>query len=1357
MDAILTRKTSENIFFNQTIIFLCLILLFSCQKVICKTLPPSFHNINLNNKQSDIIIKKSHTSNDHKKNNTLLHSKNIVKKNIVLNAQSSSSEPWSNAFNFKKTWGTQVDPRTGTLTAYVKVGSMISNLNHGPNINLQVSYSSSSKANIDGLGVGWRWNLAHFNPATNQLATSQGQIFNLQETKDGTWQPRYHKLHDIQITGNKKTNFVITYSNGLREILNNDGFETRLEQQNGYGVTFNYVSGTNLLSNICDDQGHKIVLTRKAGSLIITSDDTYGKPVSIWLHYLNDELRSISLSGADNNNSSMNIYIQYDGHLLNNISYPSGLQKNITYDCDSEMPVESYSYDQHYLCVVSQESTDPGANQPEMTVNYSYGKSNANEHNYLGFNSGLSTIPGLSTDVLFAAPTNYTYTTKQDNGTITQIHTYNKYHLLINVQLISDRTGHLLSSVHNFFCRTDEYDGCANTSFTDLPVTYSLPLKVVTKIWGEYSESPAVETIEHSYDMYGRLTSTTDSYGRKQIITYCPASGNAACPAEPPKWSLSTMVQSVIMQPADTLSAPPTKPLTIQSFYQKMPNITGSDYILVPKLKIVSSNNQKIVTTRQYYDNKKDPFEYGLLKTIKVTGTLSSDKTLTSVTKNYYYILGTDKTTRTTYSTIKISANQFSRSPAKTISMFTNQVLKITDPENKDIVYYHYDKQGRMIQTDSGAGTAFLVSKYYQYKISPQQVQLTIINSNGVQKKIIFDGLGRALTLLREAISTSGKAEPGKWILAKKRAYDSGGHVISKQNYYTDASNNLHYLTTTFDYDDLGRLIRKHLPDHETLVKEYDDLDRCVVNFRYDSKMVHSAIIVTHSNILDKPVRQSVFPANFINSNAITAISLCEISDIPPVARTSLVAYDGFGRAIKFTDQKGRVVTENYDALGHVTDIINPAGDKIHNVYNLTGQLVQKWIIPANNGKQTSKKYLLDSAQYNAAGKLLWKAGEDGKKTTYTYTADGQIATMTTPAGHILSWQYNDIGLPVNETIDNKQLLHTDYNPVTGLPFKKTDITGTSTWTYSDDGKIEQIQHIGANSYPNYSFQWQYDNNRRITSVTDQFGNKRSISYDALGRISSASYQKVNGTTLQIFKPFYNGFSKIVKAIYGSGMIRNIHYNNYNKVDDVYDTLAGKQLAEWKYTYDKTGNIVSMVHNTGEQQQAILHYQYDILNNLTTMSCSGSTGLPLCPRDTSLHGSNLQHAPIIISQHYFFNSLNRMTQVKEQLLDTDGKKTSSKVVNYGYGDEQAPLRLQQISIAWNDNAEQTTHFTYDATGNMMIDSSGNRMTYNAFNQITSVVNPEGKKTNYYYDGSGREIREKDATDDIRTMFYVGKT
>ena len=57
----------------------------------------------------------------------------------------------------------------------------------------------------------------------------------------------------------KKSNFVITYANALRETLNHDGYETRLEQQDSRSVNFEYLPGTHLLSRITDDSGTNFI------------------------------------------------------------------------------------------------------------------------------------------------------------------------------------------------------------------------------------------------------------------------------------------------------------------------------------------------------------------------------------------------------------------------------------------------------------------------------------------------------------------------------------------------------------------------------------------------------------------------------------------------------------------------------------------------------------------------------------------------------------------------------------------------------------------------------------------------------------------------------------------------------------------------------------------------------------------------------------------------------------------------------------------------------------------------------------------------------------------------------------------
>ncbi|MCY4330587.1 MAG: hypothetical protein OXC48_11010, partial [Endozoicomonadaceae bacterium] len=792
-------------------------------------------------------------------------------------------------------------------------------------------------------------------------------------------------------------------------------------------------------------------------------------------------------------------------------------------------------------------------------------------------------------------------------------------------------------------------------------------------------------------------------------------------------------------------------PIVIQhNHYKKESNSNGKGYILVLADKTIKSGGQYTEVKQQYYDDPQDVFKYGLLKTTTETGTVSPAATFNSVTKNYYYILNINKTTKSFYSAVKLKSGQLKRSAMITTSLFTNQTIERTDAENKNTTRYHYDHWGRIIQVDSGADTAFSASKHYTYSISPGYIQLIITINNGLRKKIIFDGAGRQLKVFNEAIADTGKAIPGLWIPVKSRDYDSYGRITAEHAYYTDDSKQTHRLTTTFEYDALGRTYKVNLPDKETQVKMYDDPDRCTVSFTYDGQNNYSPVSIVHGNILDKPTEQMVLPAGFIH-DYVSASSLCKISNTVPAARVSYAAYDGFGRKVSLIDLAGRKVTTMYDDAGRVATITDPTGKQFYNVYDFYGNIIQKWITPANSNSQ----YLLASAQYSISKELLWKAGEDGKKTSYTYMKDGQMATTVMPCGDVISWKYNVVGLPVSERVDGKESVHINYDPVTALPVKKRDITGITRWVYSDDGKVQKVFRMGENGYQNYYFSWQYDQNRRVISITDLSTNKTLTHYDLLGRIDSASYQQSNGKNKLLKMSVYDGFSREVKINYGSGMQRSVVYNEYGQTKNITDTLANKLLSAWQYSYDKEGNIVILMHKSGDNQQAILHYQYDRSNNLVTMNCSGSSGLPLCPRDTSFQGSGLKQPPVIISQNYSFNALNRMQQVKESLLNTSQKQMVSKIVDYSYGYQQAPLRLKQITTQWNDATPVTTDFVYDTTGNMVVDSEGNKISYNIFNQITKVITPDGKQTHYFYDSDGREVKETTGTGDSRDLFYVG--
>ncbi|MCY4328524.1 MAG: hypothetical protein OXC48_00325 [Endozoicomonadaceae bacterium] len=1268
------------------------------------------------------------------------------KQQKLYDSENDASAPWSNAFNFTKDWGVHVDPRTGVLSTYIKAGSLLSNKGHGPDITLNANYNSNTNINTDGLGEGWSWNLTHFDLKTDELFTSTGQIFYLQKTSNSQWLPMYHKLKDVLIQGDKSTHFIITYTNGLKEILNHDGYEVRIEQQNGWGVNFSYAAGSHLLTAITDDEKHQMTLVRKENQLIVASYNTTGQPAQIVMNLADNELQAVTLP-ISNNHKTPAINIKYKRHLITEEDYPTGLIQKLSYNCSHAMLLPAIGKNAEMgLCVVSSSKTIFGNGESPVITRYQYSTTNNNGHNYLAFNAGFSVMPSVRRDLLFEAPSAYTYKTQQDNGMVTDIHTYNKYHLLIDDKKISDLTGHILSEEQNFYCRIDQYDGCAHTSFDNLPVTYSLPLKIVTKIWGTSSNTPVISSIVKTYDKQGRIIRTVNDFGITSVVGYCSREGDSDCPEAPEKSLFSHLTKSVTIYPANNDTS--LQPVVSRSYYRKLPNLKNNGYILVLDHTTSQSGDQWRTLKRYYYEDKANVITYGLLKKTVLTGTVPDNATLRAVTKNYYYALNHDGSKRITYSTINTGHGTVQRSAVNTYSTFTHQLLEKTDPSGTDTIRYHYDRFDRLIQTDSATGTDFAASIRYQYTVSPTLNQVMITAPSGLQQKIIFDSAGRQLINFSEAVDKRGKAQPGQWIPETSNFYDPYGHIIKQQHYILTDSGQQQMLTRQVKYDEMGRILRVDLPDKRVQFTQYDDHERCKISYTKDAQGKRSPVSIVRANKLDKPVKKFILPAS--QQTLPAADFLCQQGDTQPGARTVTMTYDNFGRIATVTGPSGKRVSRKYDELGRLTDIINPIGDKITTVYNLTGQIIQSWVSPKNGGH-----YRLSAAAYNTVGQLLWNSGEDGKRTFYTYTTNGDIATEVMPSGHVVSWKYNTVGQPTLKALDGKSLLAVQYNHLTRLPKYKTDITGVSTWHYSDDGLPLLLDHKGNNNYPDYQLQWQYDNNRRVISTTDISGNKTMVVYDALGRPKSLYYQKQNQSTFSLlYTPVYDSFSRIIGSTYGSGMQRTITYDALNHPAQVRDTLSHRLLSQWNYTFDSDDNITTIKQSVGSGEQGILKYQYDSLDNLVSMTCSGSDGLPLCPRDTDFSGSGLHNAPVIVQQKYTFTPLNQLASVTETLSALKQQQTLSKVMTYHYGDAAIPLRLHSIRTRWNKQAPGIVYLSYDAAGNMITDGQHNQISYNAFNQITHVMTASGTSSYYGYDGEDKEILEQNAKS-TRYLFYRG--
>jgi RHS repeat-associated protein len=257
--------------------------------------------------------------------------------------------------------------------------------------------------------------------------------------------------------------------------------------------------------------------------------------------------------------------------------------------------------------------------------------------------------------------------------------------------------------------------------------------------------------------------------------------------------------------------------------------------------------------------------------------------------------------------------------------------------------------------------------------------------------------------------------------------------------------------------------------------------------------------------------------------------------------------YDGAGNLISFKDKNGAETTYSYDknnrfvsttdplkkastitrnAIGQITSTKNARGQLINFTYDNDGRLTKKESKITTTGTATTlAEYTLD-----ANGNILTQKDEwgtttyvydnnnritnitypDTKAVSLTWTAGGQISSITYPNGLVATYTYDNFNrIPVPSVLKNNpgtELVgeNRSTNAVTGVVLTGP-ATGTFTLDYNKRGQISSI--VRPNSTRT---DYTYDNGGRITQIihsgTADVDFTVVYSPDAIGNISSESF-----------------------------------------------------------------------------------------------------------------------------------------------------------------------------------------------------------------------------------------------------------
>ncbi|MFF3258745.1 putative T7SS-secreted protein [Streptomyces sp. NPDC002932] len=338
-------------------------------------------------------------------------------------------------------------------------------------------------------------------------------------------------------------------------------------------------------------------------------------------------------------------------------------------------------------------------------------------------------------------------------------------------------------------------------------------------------------------------------------------------------------------------------------------------------------------------------------------------------------------------------------------------------------------------------------------------------------------------------------------------AYDAAGRLISE----TDFDNR----TLTYERDAAGRLTARTDALDQTIRYERDELDRIV------SKCVGGAVTTFAYNVSDQL-------AEAVNADA-TLTYLHDrhgrLKSETVNGRTMTYEYDQLGRRTGRTTPSGAVSTWSYDALGRRTSLTT-SGRVVSFEYDMAGQEVARHI--GDNVSLTTQYDLMGrrtSQQVTGAGRSI-------QYRDYTYRADGHVTRLAEHLAGTKIFELDSAGRVTNVQaagwsenyaydVTGSQ---TEAHWPTSFPgreargvrtYSGTTVTRAGDTRYEHDalGRITLRQRIRLSRKPD-TWQYEWDAEDRLTSVTTPDGALWRYAYDPFGRRISKQQVMADGESI---------------------------------------------------------------------------------------------------------------------------------------------------------------------------------------------------------------------------------------------------
>ncbi len=538
--------------------------------------------------------------------------------------------------------------------------------------------------------------------------------------------------------------------------------------------------------------------------------------------------------------------------------------------------------------------------------------------------------------------------------------------------------------------------------------------------------------------------------------------------------------------------------------------------------------------------------------------------------------------------------------------------------------------------------------------------------------------------------------------------------------------------TTTFEYDNVGQLIKLTRPNGAFTQYTYDAAHRLTDITDNLGNTLHYTLDAM-GNVLKEEVKDSSGQLARVMEQEYDQLSRL-LLNIGGENQTQHYQYDANGNLTTKTDARNtpfdrnaaktsdpltqdNTVTSTHDALNRLISSVHrqqsaDASDDISSQYqyNTLDQLV----------KVTDAKGAETHYTYNALGDLLQLNSPDTGITTYTYDEAGNRNSMIDARGITVNYQYDALNrLTMVDYADNSQDVAHTYDTCTygiGRLCKTQDQSGIINYNYDIFGNLitESRQYQGTT----YTTAYSYDIENRIIGIHYPSGHQIEYSRNTLGQITNLIKDPSGSAASLSSLILYRADGQIAEQTLGNGLYQLYFYDLQGRLTSLFlESGAQPPLLEKYYTYDANDNLIDDWRINLERE-----YDYDGLNRLNY-------------------------------EDRFFNDL--LASIRYHDLDANGNlyyQGTNDITNQSYSD---------FEIDYAANSNQMTAFNgspvlKDATGNTTNDGRGRTFEYNPAGRLWKAYQNGTLKATYGYNSQGQRVQKIEhlqAGDQTTLYFY----